>query len=1478
MSESNTKSKLYNEVASKKKFLRVYKKGEKKFSINIPKKAFDRICQFYGYERLTPNSFIIYHTEEVIKTFSRLKTQKKEIDDNEGEKVLEAVDDYYIVPKNLYEYDEEQQYDLSVKVKSKHIKDIIKKAELDLGEIIELINIQIVTQEEQETTQIQVNYFVYETIFKFVPLLKVIFDNNENFEIAFYSYRTILSKCGIKLEKIIPYLKIKKENINREELMKKVIPLYESAKIRKSKEIINEDIKDHKLYILKGCNTLKRYPKSPFDDFELNRNEETILLYDLINQIEEKQKKAKSIYDNIDNHIIEINDKDNKVKYIRKKIFDSVISSPESKFDEYKINDINENEIIVSKNVLKGNKSSPLVKLYNKNNPKDEYIYVPKKDVETNFNKLKYTRQQENFKGKDKNDEQKDIKYLLMDVECDTLPKLDDSKPLYSIPGESAIYDDTKNNLTNKLNDKNILICQTKNKFIPFDTINNIKERDSGVKNKNIKYKIKNIVNKEEIIIIEYKDIFDNDIPSDFVMIDNKDNPDDKFIVNKNDLLKEINSWENPNNDIKIKNQINNNEIIINPSNINIITPEKQELPENYENIQNEIKDKIKPENKIIKSNNYYIKKTIAKKIIDDPEEYDIYYIIDINNKKVKISKKQLKKDNDDDACEYISVSSKDEPNKKIIVNTKQIINKLDEDPIEEIISIDDDEGKNHKIKKTTIIINPIEIEDIDLEEQPEKIKKDLLKDITDYFYLYNDEEKKPHYIRVDTLKLIKNYKSDHPIENFEVDDEKGNKIKIPKEEAVKLLEAKIEPKYISLDDEETAGEPVLANLDIIEKSENDIDEPIQINKEGKKIKLKKIKLTKLKEIKSLPEQPEEKEYETIDILIKDIQKKEPLSDIVQVKDSKDNNIFIYEDTLNKIEENKADPDKTTYKGNTPMKEEIICRKKPNKVSPNTYIKLVEPNIIVDKNELEKELKQYKPSKKTINVKDIKGNKSEFDPLNVHIYKASPEETDVTKILPDDFSDINEKLLIDIVPQNKLILTKDINNKNIIIKKKEGDNLVKYPKTDFDEYIILDKDGQKVKVSRKKIEDDNLDNKCEYIEIKDDSNNENQIVYVNDFIEALKDKENEEFEIENKERKKIKLNKKKITIIKQNNQYIDIPEQGGDIKKKLLSEIKDSFIKVKDSKNNRDTYLRKSQLNEIVNHKQKAPFINYEIINHRKEQVYVTKEICQEKLSDSPNDKFILCYDETQKEKSFLVPLVNIQNTKCEGDEEFDCGNGNKVIFKNLRIKKLADAPEMGPQPEEEKMVKVVNLINKVKAGPLNKNYKTKNIEGQPCFVSNDYINKLQNESKGDNNNTQYKINDALGKNKLIINKETIDKDKKPGEYVLIKNKADNQKYIVDLKELINSLSSFKSTDDEIKIINALDNKTINLNPLNLEIVPPFNDFPLEKIDNKKISPNEDKNRRGVSLRSIPVRPQLPEKKSYKIRRAIIYKKQKNEP
>ena len=1518
MSESEPKSILYHEVLTKKEFLSVHKKDS--FNFEFPKKAFDRICKFYGHEILKPNSFVVYHTMHSTTEIKKLSSVSHHLEEKEINNVLNMLTHFVIIPKEYEEYDDMKKMKLAPKLDDKIMKNIAKKADIEWDFMFDYFNITEVTIEVKETSKITITYEIVENVFKLIPILKVVFVNGESTEFSYYSLKSILEKSGIKLENMLPFLKNEIKDINRIEMLAQEIPLYEKVKIRELKDRIKKgDLKEQSLDIYLGLDSCNRYNKIPFDLVQNDENEASTLLNELIEKVEKKKTTFGEYYENIDNQIIEIKDKSNKTVFIRKKIFDEIISDPETEFDEYKTYDISDNEIIISKKEIINYKENPtLIKIYNKNS-KEETIFTIIEEIKKDLNDFTYVRQEKTFKGKSINGEDKEEKWTVMDVESEDLPQLEESKPLYTIPEKSKLLEkakidllneiksldeDNKENKDNKNENKDFLVYKVKNKYLPVRFVQEIKERDKNIKNKNIKYQVKSVVNKDETITVEYQDIFGDENLKEYVLMNNEENPDEPIIVEKGELYTILNGSNGAGDDIEIKNELTNKEMKVKLNKVKFVKFKIGEAPKNYEKTQEEVKKSITPETMIIKSNNCFIKKTNVTKIIESKEDYDTYYVKDIANKTIKVSKKQLQKDVDNDDCQFVSILSEEEPDNNIIVSYKEIITQLESDPMDESCSIKDKDGKTIKIRKKAVKTIKIKCDDTNLEEQPNKIKADIIKDIQDYYYLYKDPDNNTHYIRGDTLKLIKTYNSKFPIETFEVVDHKNNKCFISKEDATKILDDPNSAKYICLESEEDKDEPIMAEYTMLENAEGDSNEPVTINKEGKKIKLQKVKLIKIKPVDTLGEQPEEKNYEIIENLIKILQKNSPLSDIYKVQDAQNKDVFIFEETLNKIDENKADPEKTTYKATSPLKEEVICGKKVKK-TPTKYIRLVHPNNILDKAEFEKFLKEFKLKQKTIKIKDVTNVEVEVDPLTAKIYEATPEEVDITKILPADFSDINEKLLLDIVPQNKLLLLYDNNNQPCLINKRLGDNLVKYPKTKFDTFTLNDKNGKKIKVSRKVVEKGNKDNNCEYIEIVDNTKdeNKNEFIPVGELLVALKDKENEEFETKNKDGKKIKLNKKKIKVVKQTIKYVDVPQQGEEIKAQLLSEIKDSYIKLKDSKNIKDILVRYTQLEQVNSYKQKAPFTNYEILNNKKEKVYTTKTICQKISTIGDNEKLILCYDESQNNKEFLVPLDKIKNTKCDGEDEFEIGEGQKILFKNLKIKKLEEAPKLGAQPEEEKMLKVLNLINKINSGPLNKNYKTKDINENVCFVSNNYINKLQKESKNDENDTKYNINDAFGKNKITLVKTTVDKDNKPGDYLMIKSKKDNKDYLVELNDLTNNLKKFKSTDDDIIVVNATDGKSMKLNPLEIEIVPPYNNYPFEKLVEKKILPikidvknenekkeeNKPEERKGrkeedqddvkqrIRLRSAPARKHNAEKKSYKIRRAIIYKKQRKD-
>ena len=205
MSESEPKSRLYHEVLTKKKYLNVHKKDA--FNFEFPKMAFDRICKFYGHEILKPNSFVVYHTMHQTTEIKKLSSVSHQLGEKEINNVLNMLNNFVIIPKDYDKYDDVEKMKLAPKLDDKIMKNIAKKAGIQWDFMIDYFELQEVTTEVKETSKITITYEIVENVFKMIPILKVFFGNGESKEFAYYSLKKILEKSGIKLEKMLPFLK-----------------------------------------------------------------------------------------------------------------------------------------------------------------------------------------------------------------------------------------------------------------------------------------------------------------------------------------------------------------------------------------------------------------------------------------------------------------------------------------------------------------------------------------------------------------------------------------------------------------------------------------------------------------------------------------------------------------------------------------------------------------------------------------------------------------------------------------------------------------------------------------------------------------------------------------------------------------------------------------------------------------------------------------------------------------------------------------------------------------------------------------------------------------------------------------------------------------------------------------------------------------------------------------------------------------------
>jgi hypothetical protein len=307
-------------TSNKNNYYHIYNNQNPNFDLKLPKKALNTISKLYGEEQIHFNSFILFINQgNNLSVVTQKTTMKKELDDNEANRISERLNNlgkYFIIPESLKELDEDKQFEQSIKIKGKYITHIMKKAGINFESMIFYLGLQIVSQEINEN--VVIDYFTFEKIFNLISLLSIKFNNKNNLDITFFSFRQILKNCGIKLDEIIPFLHIDIKNIDRSELNSNNIPVYRAYQFRQIKNLIKPEIQNMKIDLTKGTDSLLRIEKNDFDNIDIFRNEQSNLINDIINKIKIKKEEMKNIYENEENHFIEINDINNEVGYVKK--------------------------------------------------------------------------------------------------------------------------------------------------------------------------------------------------------------------------------------------------------------------------------------------------------------------------------------------------------------------------------------------------------------------------------------------------------------------------------------------------------------------------------------------------------------------------------------------------------------------------------------------------------------------------------------------------------------------------------------------------------------------------------------------------------------------------------------------------------------------------------------------------------------------------------------------------------------------------------------------------------------------------------------------------------------------------------------------------------------------------------------------------------------------------------------------------------
>ena len=293
-SEEQEKSEIYKAIYESKIFLKVYNRNIENFDLQFPKASFDRIIKLYGTEINQPLSFVLFtnpfHMSETIKYSSRNINVRTSV---QIDNILDFLDNYYIYPISYENMDELEKTKIAPRLKTRHLKNIAAKMGLDFSEMINYISLQMTEINVKETTRTIISIQVYQMVFNRIHLLNVKIPEKDPYEFTFYSYRKLLKMAGIELDKIMPYLEVLEvDSHTREELIElENRTLLDKVDHRELKESIDPKIRDNNLDLYLGIESCERMPKPLEFDLEPDREEASKLLLQLIEELENKNKK-----------------------------------------------------------------------------------------------------------------------------------------------------------------------------------------------------------------------------------------------------------------------------------------------------------------------------------------------------------------------------------------------------------------------------------------------------------------------------------------------------------------------------------------------------------------------------------------------------------------------------------------------------------------------------------------------------------------------------------------------------------------------------------------------------------------------------------------------------------------------------------------------------------------------------------------------------------------------------------------------------------------------------------------------------------------------------------------------------------------------------------------------------------------------------------------------------------------------------------
>lgn len=887
-----TESQVLQALMEKKPYLLIESK-DPKLNLNIPISSFTTIQGQANIDNESlPQMIDLSYTSESKATVSQSESQV--VVDESNSKMINLSNNFLIIPTGST--DPKDSIPLS-NIDYRFIAKLARRNWIEFMNYITLTITEEVTYENKTRTRTVIERDKrYEMLFRIIKIFTIANIGEEKIDISTLSLKKIMKMMGMEptpMGAFITILIVEFKTIitNQTSHLKRNI-LYNRSALLMS---VVQEVENSYVTQFERNATAIPFPKKNILEYDTNRKMANELLKDLNAKVKNQIEKINELAESDENTLVYFKDENGKDILLRRKLLKAILEEENEYFDRYLVEEyLTKEKLYIKKSTIDLSNCIELIELIDERNQKK--IIVEKVELVEQYKTFTYYNKESAIINQVMNDKG-EYRIRMIDINGSDVDKtgLETIQPQ---PEEERLIKEKKEELEKEINSEPLtseLVDLGNEKIVIKDLITKLKQNNDNLDF----YTVNNTYLKDSPQIrITKEEIVKETVP--LLEITNSKSQS-KVLIEKNQFLSSISQWKK----LSQRFDVNNNKGFAVKTDLYYSTINhysSADIPIQISLFNRNLKNDLNPafyylEEKDINSKTIYIRKTYIDIITKTTKVYKKYYITDYMKNAVVISPSSMQK-----TKTYIEVLNL-EDNQTYLIPCSDL-NKALEDCVNDEFSATSSLGKVIQLKKTKLKIQNQSL--VELGDQPEQYREDLISQIEDEYIEVNDtEDNSKHLIRTAKLRQVTSHKQTVPFETYIIEDNENKMVHVTKALCNSKLESKTEPNYICCKDSSNNKDYYLHSNQIHAIDcgfEDEIEYDQQASKNEKaKLKLNHIKIVKLNQLTNLPSQPEEEFMKEVLLKIEDANRNETGREYIQITDVSNKTILILKHYLTLI-------------------------------------------------------------------------------------------------------------------------------------------------------------------------------------------------------------------------------------------------------------------------------------------------------------------------------------------------------------------------------------------------------------------------------------------------------------------------------------------------------------------------------------------------------------------------------------------------